>query len=174
MKKMKVLALTVVTVIFMMILSGCAVQMPVPEVEEGKFNISVTYEVNGEEKTYAGVYVCKYKGTYVAVDGRGRNWEGYFEDNTSVHEFAIQTTDDGVIFIDFNLNPQYFMSDPNSVHFDIPQPKLYIVYKDEGTGEVVFNDEVDFMAEYGVQILGYEYAAPIENKFQEKWSFAHF
>ena len=57
MKKSKVIILLLV-IIVVLICSGCATKMPLPEVREGRFDFSITYEVNGEEITYTGVYVC--------------------------------------------------------------------------------------------------------------------
>ena len=48
------------------LLSGCAVtKFPVPEVKKAQFNFSVTYEIDGEEKIYSGIYVCEYDGIYL-------------------------------------------------------------------------------------------------------------
>lgn len=38
-----------------MLFSSCSAKMPVPTITEGRFDFSVTYELNGEEKTYCGV-----------------------------------------------------------------------------------------------------------------------
>ena len=174
MKKQKLIATVALTTLLSTLFSGCAVKMAVPEVTEGRFDFSVTYEVNGEQTTYTGVYVCKYDGIQVALDGKARMWDSYIEGNENAREIAIQTNDDGVIYIDFNFNPQYFMSDPASINFDIPEPSLLIIYKSENPDEVSFGRELDFMADYGVQIIGYEYADPIANNYEETWSFARF
>ena len=174
MKKQKLLVAALLTTMLTTLFSGCAVKMPVPAVKEGRFNFSVTYEVNGEQTTYTGVYVCKYDGIQVALDGKARMWESYIENNEGAREIAVQTNDDGVIYIDFNFNPQYFMADPAAINFDIPGPSLYIVYHNENPDEVIFNNDVDFMAEYGVQIISYDYAAPIENNYVEAWSLGKF
>ena len=50
--------------VFMLVkfLTGCALDVPRPEVREGRFNISVTYEQDGEVKEASVVYVCEYNG----------------------------------------------------------------------------------------------------------------
>ena len=82
MKKLKRFIMIFVMVFTTVILSSCALKkMPVPSVKEARFNFSFTYEINGEEETYSGVYVCKYDGTYASVFGFGTgvDWIGYVE-----------------------------------------------------------------------------------------------
>jgi hypothetical protein len=38
-------------------------------VKEGRFDFSLTYEVDGEVKTYTGVYVCEYDGVLTTLLG---------------------------------------------------------------------------------------------------------
>ena len=40
-------------------LTGCGPDVPLPEVKEGIFDFTVTYELNGEVKTVKNTYVCK-------------------------------------------------------------------------------------------------------------------
>ena len=79
-----------------MTLVGC-VKVPEPSVKEGRFDFSVTYEVDDEIITYSGVYVCKYEGAYVSLVGDGRDWSGYVEG--CLEEIAIDNNEDGVIYI---------------------------------------------------------------------------
>ena len=61
MRKLKIWIVASLVLLSTLFLSGCAVaKMPVPSVKEGRFNFSFTYEINGEEKNYSGVYGCKY------------------------------------------------------------------------------------------------------------------
>ena len=172
MKKQRFIIVTLLMMLIASLFSGCAVKMPVPEVEEGRFNFSVTYEVNGEEKTYSSVYVCKYDGIRVAIDGKARMWDSYIENANGARTLDVLTNDEGVIRIDFNFNPQYFMADPASILFETPAPSLLMEYHSEDPNFISFTDEIDFYKDYGVKIISYEYAEPIENNYQEKWSFA--
>ena len=45
---------------FVSTLTSCGFTVPRPEIEEGEFHFSVTYEFNGEIKTIFGIYVCEY------------------------------------------------------------------------------------------------------------------
>jgi hypothetical protein len=38
-------------------MTSCGLDVLRPEIKEGRFNISVTYEYNGETKTASGVYI---------------------------------------------------------------------------------------------------------------------
>ena len=174
MKKKKLVALVALMTITTSLFSGCAVKMETPEVKEGRFDFSVTYTVNGEEQTYNGVYVCKYEGISVALDGKGRSWDGYIENGSRDGLMEIQNNDDGKIFIDFKFNPLYFMSDPNYTVFDIPAPELLLVYHSDDPDYVSIGQDIDFLADYGVELIDYTYAAPIENSYQEQWSLGHF
>ena len=61
-------------------LTSCGLTVPRPEVKQGEFNFSVTYEFNEETKTVSGVYVCEYSGTDWALDGGShRDWNGYIK-----------------------------------------------------------------------------------------------
>ena len=57
MKKMKLFICVLFVTILSSLFSGCATIMPIPEIKEGRFDFSVTCEINGEEKTFSGVYV---------------------------------------------------------------------------------------------------------------------
>ena len=172
MKKQRLVVVALLVTLLVALFSGCAVKMPVPEVEEGRFNFSVVYEVNGEEKNYSGVYVCKYSGIQVALDGKARMWDSYIENANGAKTLDVLTNDEGVICIDFNFNPQYFMADPNSILFETPAPSLRMAYHSDDPDFVSFTDEIDFYKDYGVKIISYDYAEPIVNNYEEKWSLA--
>ena len=149
--------------VFMLVtfLTGCALNVPRPEVREGRFNISVTYEHDGEVKEASAVYVCEYKGIAWTPEAQPYvNWKTTFEgDITDGAVIPIGNTDDGgEILISFLLCPEYFMGDPE--HADhIPTARAEIFYDDKQIDDVVL------IAEYGVKLIGYEYDKPIVNCF---------
>ena len=175
MKKLRIFAFIILTTMMALFCTGCVVKMPVPEIKEGRFDFSVTYEINGEEKTYSGVYVCKYDGIEVTLVGRSRRWDGHIEGTDSWGIIEIQHTNDGaVIYIDFGFYPEYFMSDPDRIE-QKPQPFLIVEHTNEETGEYTWlNDEKEIFEKYGVKLISYNYADPIKNSFESKWSFGHF
>ena len=60
---MKRILCTVLLVALVLMLTSCGLQVPRPEVKEGRFNFSVTYEISGVTNTFSAVYVCEFNGT---------------------------------------------------------------------------------------------------------------
>ena len=175
MKKIKLFICVVLVTMFTLLLSGCAAVVLLPKVKEGRFDFSVTYEINGEEKTCSGVYVCKYDGAYKTLAGEGIDWEGYIENGEENGVIPIQTNEDGIIYIDFYFVPEYFMGDPDAILFDVPAPALYMVYHDDDPDSASYETDQEILAtNYGVRLISYKYADPIENEFEEKLTFVDF
>ena len=165
----------VLLTMFTSFLSGCAAVVLLPKVKEGRFNFSVTYEINGEEKTYSGVYVCKYNGAYKTLVGKGVNWEGYVENGEENVLIPIHENEDGIIYIDLYFVPEYFMGDPDAILFDVPTPALYMLYHNDDPEEYSYETDQEIIAtNYGVRLISYHYADPIENEFEEKLTFVDF
>ena len=175
MKKYKFFIITLLMIAITMIFSGCAAVVLLPKVKEGRFNFSVTYEINGEKKIYSGVYVCKYDGAYKTLVGEGIDWEGYVENDDNDGVVPIQTNEDGIIYIDLYFVPEYFMGDPDAILFDVPAPALYMVYLDDDQEAESYETDQELLAtNYGVRLISYKYADPIENTFEEKLTFVDF
>ena len=172
MKKLKIMFMALFMA-FTLLLSGCVVNVAVPTVKEGRFDFSITYEVRGEEKTYEGTYICKLDDVYVSCIGKGRNWTGYMEDGSEM-EIIIDTNEYGEVYIWPGFYPEYFMSDPDYVWDSVPAPTLYMLYNDDTPDDMFVDEESDFLEIYGVRIISYQYAAPIENEYKEKWTFGRF
>lgn len=149
-------------------LTGCGLTVPRPEIKEGKFDFSVTYELNGETKTISGVYVCEYNGTDWALDGGShRDWKGCIEGGSEDDCFEIGTTEDGgVIIISMHLSADYFMGENVTGGLDLPEPELMIQYPYDELGGMQMIREAEIIEQnYGAKIISYEYDAPIENSF---------
>lgn len=173
MKKVRVFICVVFVAVLISLLSGCVAKVPMPKIKDGRFNFSVTYEVDGQETTYSGVYVCEIDGVYISLVGRGVEWNGYIEGQEEV-DLIIQSNEDGVIYLNFGFIPEYFMDDPDAVCYDVPSPSLYMIYHNEETNDISIAGEEEIAVNYGVRLISYEYAKPIENTFEEKLSFARF
>ena len=175
MKKMKLLVCMVLVTMLTALFSSCLASMPIPEIKEGRFDFSVTCEINGEEQTFSGVYVCKYDGAYKTLVGEGVDWEGYIENNDNNGMIPIQTNDDGVIYIDLYFVPEYFMDDPDAILYDVPAPALVMVYHSDDPDVSSYETDAEILeASYGVKIISYKYADPIKNTFKEKITFVDF
>jgi hypothetical protein len=173
MKKIKLLAVVVLTTMITTCFSGCAVTIGEPEVKEARFNFSVTYEVGGEQKTYTGVYVCEYDGVLTTFLGSSLEWTGHIENEEEI-DVPIQTNEDGIVYINFGFFPEYFMDDPNAVDYEAPSPSLFMVYNDSNEEMTHITSEEEEILQYGVKLIGYEYDTPIENTFTEKLTFSRF
>ena len=175
MKKMKFFVCVVLVAMFTALFSGCLARVSIPEEKEGRFEFSVTCEINGEVQTFSGFYVCKYDGAYKTLVGKGIDWEGYIENNDNNGMIPIQTNDDGVIYIDLYFVPEYFMDDPDAILYDVPTPALVMVYHSDDPDVSSYETDAEILeASYGVKIISYKYADPIKNTFKEKITFVDF
>ncbi len=158
----KTLVCAILVIFILLNITSCGLTVPRPEIKSGRFDISVTYEYNGELKTVSGVYVCEYDGIvwWTVNEGPYVNWKTHLEGELNTETISVCTTDDGgEILITLLLYPQYFMGDPEYADFT-PIARAEIFYEDR---EI---DDVDIIAEYGVKLIGYEYDEPIQNSFK--------
>ena len=143
--------------------TGAFLTIPKPEVKEGEFDFALTYEVDGETKVIEGTYVCEFEGVSKALDGIGRDWNGYIKGHDGFTDYEIKTTDKGIIMVGLDICPEFFMSDPDYYIMsgkDKHEPCLYI--KSVETSNEVFFDYTDD----DVKIISFEYDQPIENTYR--------
>ena len=168
MKKLLCALLMIATVFA---LTACGIFVKSPEIEEGRFNFSVTYECDGEIKTVSGVYVCEYAGASWSIEGGGfsRDWDYHYEgvEAGGGGQIHVATIDDGgKIYISLGFYPQYFMDDPEIGELTPPEPIVYIEYANEDDDMASsFGDEEMIAELYGIKIISYQYDDPIENTF---------
>ena len=167
MKGLKKTAIIFASLLACGVFAGCASDVPKPTVKEGKFNFSITYEVDGEVETISGVYVCEFVKATASINGWWRYWDTYIEGSDMEETIDIATIEDGTIKLDLGLEAFYFMSDPFWDGGE-PKPYLWIMYseeKREETGQHWSIDEEELEG-YGYKIIDYYYDAPIENTYQ--------
>ena len=143
--------------------NGAFRSIPKPDIRESEFDFALTYEVDGETKKIEGTYVCEFEGVSKALDGIGRDWNGYIKDNDGFTDYEIKTTDKGVIMVGLDICPEFFMSDPDYYIMsgkDKPEPYLYIK-SGEPSNEAFFDYTDD-----DVKIISFEYDQPIENTYR--------
>ena len=149
-------------------LTGCGITVPRPEVEEGNFNFSITYEINGKVDTLSAVYMCEFDGVSWSVEGGyGRDWKAHTEGDYEGDDYSaiIGTTEDGGdIVLFFGIYPEYFMNDSTGDR-GAPEPSLYISYTLDVDEYGLVSDPLEVEEIYGAKIISYEYDAPIVNTF---------
>ena len=161
----KIICLLIALLLFPLGLTSCGLTMPRPEVKEGQFDVSVTYEVGGETKTLDLVYICKYDGVKMTPEGtRYRAWNGHFEGYADGDVIEVSKTDDGSrIVLSFLIYAEYFMGEPESTDF-YPEARTERVYFEDGIEMIDYNEEL-IAEDYGVRIINIDYDEPIKNSF---------
>ena len=150
---------------FLFSLTGCGLTLPRPDIKEGKFDVSVTYEVNGEIKTLDLVYICEYEGVNLSLDGtRYRAWNGHFDGYEDGEVIEVSEIDSGKIALCFLIYPEYFMGEPDYAIDFYPQVLTNYIYYEDGN-EMIINDQELIFEDYGVKVIDCKYSEPIENSF---------
>ena len=180
MKKLFTLVLSVL--IFSFLFTGCD-KIPEPAIKQGSFNFSVTYEVDGQQETVSGVFVCEFVKAVSAIGGEYREWNSYIDDEALEQRLAqtrgyllLKNVEDGQIFLDLNLSAKYFMADPHYVvngdfvdatNWEI-SPRLFIEYSDSKYAEIglSYSEDVAVLESYGVKVVRFEYDSPVENVYE--------
>ena len=134
MKFMKVVSVAILIMLLSVVFTGCAIKMPIPSVEHAEFNFSITYEKDGVIKTYNGVYVCEFEGVHKSFYGESRDWKGYVKDvpDGEYSTIAIETVDEGTIYVDLGFFPEYF-----TVY---PKFGYYLTVSDLGDSTIIGNN----------------------------------
>ena len=153
-----------------LLLTSCGLEVPRPEIKEGRFDFSITYEMNGEIMTYSDTYVCEFDGTSWTFDGGySRDWNDYTENEHEGDAYCAilgQTDDGGDIVLFFGIYPEYFMGDSTGDRGE-PEPMIYVTYpEDENGGSVGIAQPEEVEEIYGIKIISYEYDLPVENEFR--------
>lgn len=163
----KIFCAAIMLLLLVSAITGCAPDLPRPEVKEGSFNISVTYEHDGEIKVASAVYTCKYRGVAWTMEASPYiNWKTSIEgDLNEEATFSVCTTDDGgEIVIALLLYPEYFMGDPAWTDYEPLYDVGIYYYAEDGTVKESSTDP-ELVAEYGVKLISVEYDKPIENTY---------
>ncbi|MBO5736257.1 MAG: hypothetical protein J6S04_00475 [Clostridia bacterium] len=149
---------------------------PDPTIKEGEFNFSVTYELDGEQKTISSVYVCEFEESGMLMDGWYITWNAYVEDSEIEALFhdesynggiLIGTNEYGKVYLDLSLDAGYLMAEPGSGHREY-NPSIFIQYNEEMAEKLNTYGESDpaILESYGVKLISYECDAPIENTYK--------
>ena len=167
--KRKLIALVLILT-FVGMLTGCGLQVPRPAIREGEFDFSITYLIDGEEKTFSATYKCEFDGTSWSLEGfdYSRDWADEVDGDYEGDDYSAvigKTPDGGDIVLFFGIYPEYFMGDCTADR-GAPEPSIYVSYPQDETGAwglIADPDEVEKL--FGVKIISSEYDPPVENTF---------
>jgi len=128
----------------------------------------VVYEVNGEEYTIKDTVICEYAGSrWNEGDGKKhRIWDRRFESG----EYCVLYTvsEDVLIVLGLGRTTQYLMGDPEDNPLISDAYPQVLEYFESGTTSFTslsFPSEEEVFEKYGVRIISFEIAPPIENTF---------
>ena len=156
-------------------LSACQ-KAPDPTIKEGRFDFSVTYEVDGEISTVSSTYVCKLEESGWHLDGWYIHWNAYIEDSeieALVNDesyyggILICANEYGNVYLDLSLDAGYLMAEPGKEHREY-KPSIFIRYNEETAEKLDTYEEREpaILESYGVKLISYECDAPIENTYK--------
>ena len=136
-----------------------------PTVTEHDFHYSVTYELNGETKTFEGVYKCRFDGYGEGENPRDRYYTGEYTvdgQTTLAHSYTIAQKDGAELYIVTIFNDCYLMGDTKDMDYEpfLEEPYLEAIDK-----EGYPYDEAERPSELTAEIISWEYPEPIENTF---------
>ena len=136
-----------------------------PTVTEQDFAYSVTYKVDGETKTLAGVYTSRFTGFGDnGIDPLLRYYDGeYTVDGVTTPSFryTIAEKDGYVLNIITRLDDGYLMGDAS----DDPDLSLEAPFFEAMDAEGNQYDETELPAAFDAEIVSWEYPEPIQNTF---------
>ena len=153
-----------ITFISMIAFFGSATK---PEIKEGEFDFILTYEVDGKIETIEGTYVCKFEKVEYYLDGIDREWSGYIKGHENSTIYALKTTDEGVIKVELDVCPEFFMSDPfykSNINADERKPEPYLYIGSIGDDEYEY--KLNSYEGDDVKIISFEYDEPIKNTYK--------
>lgn len=144
-----------------------------PEVRQGEFPFSITYEYKGEQKTLSGVLKCEFSGSDTVLGEHNRYWdeETIYDNPQNVeYPFVIEQSEKMTLSIQPDMFGGYFMGDPLYRDFyekyrnGIAMP--YVEYHDY-VNNVTLNDENrdEILKALEFKFVEFTYPEPIENSF---------
>lgn len=163
-KKMKlpiiIIAIGMIFSVLICLLTGTVKE---PVIKEHDFAYSVTYKLDGEVKTFEGVFKCSFKGHDQHDDSTSREYVGEYAHNLEfpTHSSFVVAKKDGVeISIVTELDAAYLMGDPDKYQFEpeIEDPRIEAV---DSEGYPVLEHD-----SFNVEIISWDYPEPIENSFK--------
>ena len=160
------LPMTILTVGLVLAIVACLFTGVVkePVIQEQDFPFSVTYRLDGETKTYEGVYNCRFFSTGEGISPQERYYRGTYLSNPSDYHSSCYTIaeKDGLELVIVTIfNDHYLMGDTAGVPESTFTYDPYIAVLDQEGAENEENLEL-----FDVELISWEAPAPVENSFK--------
>ena len=146
-----------------------------PQVTQGKFPFSITYEYKGETRTLSGVFECRFDGSQTVGGEHNRHWEGktiYANADHSETPYIVDQDDEKqtTLSVQENMSAGYFMGDPlyqdYYAQYGMEQAQPFVEYYDYRNNISLDGENDDaILQSIGFKILDVTYGQPIENDF---------
>ena len=137
--------------------------MKEPVIKEHDFEYSVTYKLDGEVKTYEGIFKCSFAGYEGHDDPTFREYVGVYTKNGDISNsisFTVAQKDGAELSIVTDLDAAYLMGDPDKYQYVSGNKDPYLEAVDQEGYGVEVSDLFD------AEIISWEYPEPIENSFE--------
>ena len=134
-----------------------------PTIREHYFDYSVTYRIDGEVKTFEGVFRCSFKGHDRHDDPTLRLYDGVHVKDETVQEsiwFTVAQREDVELMMAVGLDAAYLMGDPDKYEYVHGNDDPYLEAIDAEGYAVEVSEKFD------AEIISWEYPEPIENTFR--------
>lgn len=134
-----------------------------PVIKEHDFEYAVAYKLNGEEKTFEGVFRCSFLGHSAYDIFTDREYDGRHMQNgvdLQDHAFMIAQKAGAELYVVIPLDADYLMGDAGFYEYEIANEYPYLESVDsEGIG-------IEVADVFDAEIISWEYPTPIENSLK--------
>ena len=134
-----------------------------PVIKEHDFEYSVTYALDGEVRTFDGVFKCSFSGYDRFDDPTYRHYVGEYTQNGKALDsfsFTVAQKDGVELSIITILDAAYLMGDPDKYAYESGNEDPYLEAIDSEGMAVEVSEFFD------VEIISWEYPTPVENSFE--------
>lgn len=155
-----IIAIGVILAVLSCLLTGILKE---PIVKEHDFAYSVTYRLDGEEKTVEGVFKGSFDGYGGHDDPTARCYAGEYIQNGNASDsfsFAVAQKNGIKLYIVAELDAAYLMGDPDQYEYEHGLEAPYLEALDSQEMGVEVSDAFD------AEIVSWRYPEPIENSFK--------
>ena len=165
----------------------CVPEPAEPVITEESFPFTLVYELNGKKKVIEDTMICKYAGS---------EWYGTSDEKSRTWEMKLKSGKDAIVLwegknergeqqrIVGGVEPEYYMDDVNSDYICKKYNKEYFLYpgmtEEEYCHSYIILETTDSdgvmeedrimtkkrLLKYGIRMISWECAPPIENSFK--------